>query len=90
MGTCSVPRFFLFSRIHSFTYSPPIKYFFSCYSMPGNVLPAGEVMMNSNKECAGQGTPTINMCTDKEALSFQMTSAVKKSKAGSEARDGQG
>lgn len=63
---------------------------FSGYSMPGDVLPAGEVVRKSNKECSGQGKHLGNMYTTSQALLFQRTSSKKKSKAGSEDGGGQG
>lgn len=42
--------------MHSLTLSPPVKYLFICYSMPGRVLPAEEVMAeNGIKKRSSQG-----------------------------------
>lgn len=75
--------------IHLFTPHQSIIVF-SGYSIPGHVLPAGEVMRNSNKECSGQGKHIDNMYTTRQALLFQRTSTMKKSEAGSEEGEGQG
>lgn len=71
---------FLYSRLHSFIHAPPIKCLFSCYSMPDSVLPAGEVMTNSIQEHSSQGKPIVNIhkYTNKQALLFQVTSAIRK------------
>ena len=79
MGILFSTLLFLHLRIHSFIHSPPIKYLFGCYPMPGNALLVGEGMTNSIKEYCSQGKHVTNMDTNKQVLQFQKTSALNKS-----------